>query len=152
VRIGERRWPYRVVATTRDGATIEIAGEPIVIAGWPTDESSPTKPVVVAGELLTVLVASASGAAVAASPTRVATSAPVPGGSGAIVPPMPGRILEVRVSEGQTVAADDVLVVLEAMKMRNEVRAPRAGTVRKLRVRAGDSVRANEPMLEIEPG
>jgi biotin carboxyl carrier protein len=151
VRIGARRWPYRVLARTREGATVEIAGETLVIAGWPTDEPSPTKPVAVAGELTSVRVTSATGGTVAAPSPGAAAGAAPPGGSGAIVPPMPGRILEVRVAEGQAVAANELLLVLEAMKMRNEVRAPRAGTVRRLRVRPGDSVRANEPMLEIEP-
>jgi glutaconyl-CoA decarboxylase len=64
-----------------------------------------------------------------------------------ILPPMPGRILEVRVKAGDRVEAGALLLVLEAMKMRNEIVAPRAGRVVSVRVTAGASVRAREPML-----
>jgi biotin carboxyl carrier protein len=61
----------------------------------------------------------------------------------AIVSPMPGRIVKVLVAEGETVAARQGLVVVEAMKMENELRAPRAGTVAEVRVREGAPVEAN---------
>jgi biotin carboxyl carrier protein len=61
----------------------------------------------------------------------------------AIVSPMPGRIVKVLVGEGDAVAARQGLVVVEAMKMENELRAPRAGTVTEVRVRKGALVEAN---------
>ena len=60
-----------------------------------------------------------------------------------IVSPMPGRIVKVLVTPGQAVAARQGLVVVEAMKMENELRAPRAGTVADVRVREGAPVEAN---------
>ena len=60
-----------------------------------------------------------------------------------IVSPMPGRIVKVLVARGQAVAARQGLVVVEAMKMENELRAPRAGTVADVRVREGAPVEAN---------
>jgi biotin carboxyl carrier protein len=60
-----------------------------------------------------------------------------------IVSPMPGRIVKVLVSAGDVVAAWQGLVVVEAMKMENELRAPRAGTIAEVRVREGAPVEAN---------
>ena len=60
-----------------------------------------------------------------------------------IVSPMPGRIVKVLVKTGDAVAARQGLVVVEAMKMENELRAPRAGTVAEVRVREGAPVEAN---------
>lgn len=70
--------------------------------------------------------------------------------SGAIKAPMPGSIVKVLVGEGDPVKVNQSLVIVEAMKMENEVRSPVAGTVRKVNVAAGDSVGTTEPMLEIE--
>jgi glutaconyl-CoA/methylmalonyl-CoA decarboxylase subunit gamma len=64
---------------------------------------------------------------------------------------MPGKILEVRVREGDTVRKGDVLLRLEAMKMSNEIASPADGIVRGLRVAAGANVRAREPMFYIAP-
>jgi len=71
--------------------------------------------------------------------------------SGSIKAPMPGSVVKVLVAEGDSVEVNQSLVIVEAMKMENEVRSPVAGTVRTVSVAAGDSVGTTEPMLEIEP-
>ena len=63
---------------------------------------------------------------------------------------MPGRVVEVLVEEGATVEAGQGLVVLEAMKMENEIEAEAAGTVVKVHVEAGQPVEAGDPLFEIE--
>jgi biotin carboxyl carrier protein len=72
--------------------------------------------------------------------------------SGVIKAPMPGSVVKVLVGEGDTVTVNQSLVIVEAMKMENEVRSPVAGTVKRVNVAAGDSVGTTEAMLEIEPG
>lgn len=67
----------------------------------------------------------------------------------AIVAPMPGRVVKVLVTPGATVAARQGLVVVEAMKMENELRAPRGGTVAEVRVREGAAVDANTVLVVI---
>lgn len=67
----------------------------------------------------------------------------------AVCAPMPGIILSVLVDEGQVVAAGDPLLVLEAMKMENEIHAPRAGMVKKILVREGSDVRQGTPLIEL---
>ena len=63
---------------------------------------------------------------------------------------MPGRIVRVLVKAGDVVAAQQGLVVVEAMKMENELRAPRAGTVTDVRVVDGMSVDANSVLMVME--
>lgn len=64
--------------------------------------------------------------------------------------PMPGRVLELSVAVGQSVESGVRLVVLEAMKMENEVLAPRAGTVKRVHVSRGDTVERNAVLVELE--
>ncbi len=61
--------------------------------------------------------------------------------------PMPGNILKVNVSVGQAVKEGDVLVILEAMKMENEIMAPRAGTVSQVLVSKGSTVDTGAAMV-----
>jgi len=64
--------------------------------------------------------------------------------------PMPGLVVAVLVTEGQLVEKGDVLVILESMKMQNELKSPKAGTVARLRVKPGDSVEQRQKMLSVE--
>ena len=64
--------------------------------------------------------------------------------------PMPGMVVAVPVQNGQAVRKGDVLIILESMKMQNELRSPRAGTVTRLRVAPGDRVEKKETMLSVE--
>jgi biotin carboxyl carrier protein len=64
--------------------------------------------------------------------------------------PMPGKVLRVLVKPGDTVQPRQGLVVVEAMKMENELRAARAGTVREVFVREGQSVDAGTPLVAVE--
>ena len=74
-----------------------------------------------------------SEAKAAPAPTAAPAAAPAPSGDGqAVECPMPGTILDVKVSEGQAVKAGDVLMILEAMKMENEIMAPCDGQVTSL--------------------
>ena len=79
--------------------------------------------------------ATMSAAAPAAKPAAAA-----PAGGAQVKAPMPGAILDVRVQNGQKVKMGDVLVILEAMKMENEIQAPCDGTVAGINVRKGDNV------------
>lgn len=63
--------------------------------------------------------------------------------------PMPGLVVTIPVSEGEEVAKGDVLVVLESMKMQNELKAPRDGKIGRIRVEAGDSVEQKQALLTL---
>ena len=77
-----------------------------------------------------------------------ATPAPAIGGT-PITAPMAGNIWKVVATEGQTVAAGDVLFILEAMKMETEVKAAQAGTVRGICVKAGDAVAVGDTVMTL---
>lgn len=64
--------------------------------------------------------------------------------------PMPGRVVDVLVAAGDAVHAGQGVVVVEAMKMQNEVRSPKDGVVKELRVAAGDTVNAGQVLVVVE--
>ncbi len=109
----------------------------------------------VAVEELGAGVAPVAAAPVAAAPAAPAPkAAPAPTASGAaggitVSSPMPGKILSVKASVGQAVKKGDVILVLEAMKMENEVVAPEDGTIATINVAANDSVEAGDTLATL---
>ena len=94
--------------------------------------------------------------AAAPAPAPAAPAAPAPqaaapaaGGAGDVVSPMPGTVLKVNVNNGDTVASGDVILILEAMKMENEIVAPCAGTVT-LNVKAGETVDTDAVLASVQ--
>lgn len=85
-------------------------------------------------------------------PRATTGAGPAPVGRIEVRPPMPGRVVRVAVAKGQRVPRHGSLVVLEAMKMQNEIPAPAAGTVREVCVREGQNVRASDVLVVLEPG
>jgi pyruvate carboxylase subunit B len=71
------------------------------------------------------------------------------GDAGPVVAPMPGLVVRVEVAEGQRVEAGAALVVIEAMKMENELRAPRAGVVKTVHVTPGEAVEKGAPLVTL---
>ena len=80
---------------------------------------------------------------------RAAGSKVAEGGEFHLKAPMPGLVVAIPVEEGQTVQQGQVLLVLESMKMQNELRAPRDGVVARVRVKAGDTVEQKQAMLSL---
>ena len=95
--------------------------------------------------------ASPAPAAVSApAPKQESAPAPAPSGDGnAVKAPMPGNILKISVTVGQTVSEGETLLVLEAMKMENEVTADRSGTVTGIIAAKGQTVETGDPLVVI---
>ena len=98
--------------------------------------------------------AAAAPAAPAAAPVAAATptAAPAAGALAAgevVTSPMPGNILKINVTQGQKVNEGDVLIVLEAMKMENEISATKSGTVAQINVTKGAVVETGTPLVVI---
>ena len=124
---------------TLNGRTYEVeveAGKAMLLAEYEAVAPAP--------------VAAAPVAAPAAAAPAAAPAAPVVTGAGeAVNAPMPGNILKVNVAVGQAVKEGDVLVVLEAMKMENEIMAPKNGTVTQVLVQKGSTVDTGAPLVVI---
>lgn len=86
----------------------------------------------------------------AAAPSATPVPAPVEAGSGAkVLAPLPGTVTEVCVKVGDAVAMGDTVVVLEAMKMQNNIEAENSGTVTSVLVSKGDTVMEGAPLITI---
>lgn len=94
---------------------------------------------------------SASEVKAPAAAPKAAPAPSAPAGAGEkVTAPMPGNILAVNVSAGQTVKSGDVLMILEAMKMENEIMAPKAGKVTSVSVAKGSTVATGDVLCTIE--
>ena len=83
----------------------------------------------------------------APAPAPAAAAAPVPAGAETVKAPMPGKILSVAVSAGQAVKKGETLLILEAMKMQNEIAAPHDAVVAEVRVAANQTVSTGDDMV-----
>ena len=90
--------------------------------------------------------AAPKAAAPAAKPAAAPKAAPVANGT-KVNAPMPGTILDVKVAQGQAVKKGDILCILEAMKMENEILAPQDGTVAQVTVSKGASVNSGDVLV-----
>ena len=127
VSVGEGR--------VRKDVTAEVNGKRITVALWvpEPDDDGPPRP-----------------HSTAAKPRRQHHGGVLGSGSGTVSVPMQGTIVKVAVEVGQTVDAGDVIVILEAMKMENNVNAEKSGVVKSIKVAAGDSVSAGDVIAVIE--
>ncbi len=88
----------------------------------------------------------------APAPAAPAPAAPVASGAAGAVKiesPMPGKILAIKANAGQAVKKGDVVMILEAMKMENEITAPEDGTVASINVAVGDSVESGDTLASL---
>jgi len=121
------------------GSTVDTGATLVTIGGTATAAAPVAAPAPAAAPV-------AAPAAPVAAPAAAPAPAPVAGGD-AVSAPMPGNILKVNVTAGQAVKEGEVLVVLEAMKMENEILAPRAGTVAQVLVNKGATVDTGATMI-----
>ena len=96
-----------------------------------------------------VPAASAPVAAAPAPAPAAAPAAPAVGAGEKVTAPMPGTILDVKVSQGASVSKGDVIMVLEAMKMENDIVAPCDGSVTSIVVKKGDSVQSGDTLATV---
>ncbi|PCI44677.1 MAG: oxaloacetate decarboxylase subunit alpha [Moraxellaceae bacterium] len=85
----------------------------------------------------------------AAAPVASVQSAPVSSGGEPLAAPLAGNIFKINVTAGQQVEEDQVLIILEAMKMETEIRAPRSGTIGQVMIKEGDSVTVGDTLLTL---
>ena len=95
-------------------------------------------------------IARAATPAPAPAPAAPAMSRPAPAGQGGIKSPLPGVILDIKVNKGDTVKRGQTLMILEAMKMENDIKSDRDGTVTAINVCNGESFLEGTDLLIIE--
>ncbi|ASJ09428.1 pyruvate carboxylase [Thermococcus siculi] len=83
------------------------------------------------------------------APAVPATPTPAAAGEGVVTAPMPGKILRILVKEGEQVKTGQGLLILEAMKMENEIPAPKDGVVKKILIKEGDTVDTGQALIEL---
>ncbi len=91
----------------------------------------------------------AAPAAAPAAPAAPAPAAPAVGEGEKVCAPMPGTILDVKTSNGQKVSKGDVIMVLEAMKMENDIVSPCDGTITSIVVKKGDNVQSGDTLATV---
>ncbi len=120
--------------------TITVNGTPYSVTVEEGASSAPAAPVAAAPAAAPAPTPAAPKAAPAASGSQ---------GSVKVEAPMPGNILDVKVSVGAAVTSGQVLCILEAMKMENEIVSPQDGTVASVNVSKGDSVEAGQVIITL---
>ena len=141
---------YKIVV---DGNSVLVNGQPFVV-GFENDRvlvDGASYDVVLEGERVIVSGIAhdltVEGLGEEKAGPRAAT---LVAGEGAVVAIMPGKIIRVLVAEGEEVAEGDVVCILEAMKMENELKAPQSGTVQSVHVQPGQDVETGAVLAEIE--
>jgi acetyl-CoA/propionyl-CoA carboxylase biotin carboxyl carrier protein len=117
----------------RRDAVVEVNGKRFNVSAWVPE-----------------MAGVAAGPAKAARPKRSASAGVATAGSGQVAVPMQGTIVQVLVEVGQTVEADEAVVILEAMKMENNISADKSGTIVEIKVAVGDTVGAGDIVIVIE--
>lgn len=142
---------YKVVV---DGNSFLVDGQPFVVGfdadqvlvdGTPYDVKLEDDKAVVSGIAYSLSVAGLEEERVGPKVT-----AAVAASEGAVTAIMPGKIIRVLVAEGDTVEEGDVICILEAMKMENELKAPKAGVVKVVYAQPGQDVETGAVLAEIE--
>lgn len=138
-----KRYTITVNGQAYDVQVEENASGAPVAAAVPVAAPAPAAPA--AAPAPTAAPAAAAPAAPAAAP------APAPAADAEVVSsPMPGTILDIKVSAGSKVSKGDVLVVLEAMKMENDIVAAHDATVAAVHVQKGDSVESGSALVSLQ--
>lgn len=117
-----------------NGKMYQVEVEEVGVSNQPSFSPAPQAPVV------------APQAPVASTPAPAPASAPV---EGALSAPMPGTIIDIKVTEGQSVKAGDVILILEAMKMENEIVAPSDAKIVKIHTNKGAAVSTGDALVTL---
>ena len=131
---------YEVAVKDINGQNVEVEvnGNPYTVELAEAPKTEKPRPVI------------ARPAAAAPAASAAPTPRPAAGAAGATKSPLPGTVLSVNVTVGQTVKAGDVALVLEAMKMENNINCGRDGVVKAIYVQKGDNVLEGADLLLVE--
>ncbi|MFB3118979.1 MAG: biotin/lipoyl-containing protein [Stenotrophomonas maltophilia] len=143
VKVGDRWYTVEVGDLTRSPVEVIVEGESFFVdlENLPLPPQPPPRPR--RGRTGTPAVAALPPSATEAAPHQ-------PSSDNILRSPMPGRVMSITVRPGQRVSAGEEVCVVEAMKMEQSIRAPRAGVIKAIHVQPLDSVSADDPLIELE--
>ena len=137
VKIGERWYTVEVEEPLVSPARVTVEGETFLVDVDTDSVQRRTRP-------------AGFRAPASAPPARSSAPAPSASSDSIITSPMSGKVLAIRVKPGSAVASGEEVCVVEAMKMEQSIRAPRAGTVKKIHVKPLDQVQIHAPLVELD--
>jgi biotin carboxyl carrier protein len=130
LKIGGKTYQVEIKSLTADNARVLVDGKEVQVdISMPQNAPKASRPVA------------------KKSPAKQSAPRAAPASSRSLLSLMPGVVVKVLVKEGQQVAAGDVLLVLEAMKMENEIRSDRSGTIGGIDVTPGQQVQTGDPLV-----
>ena len=143
VRVGDRWYTVEVGDLTRSPVKVIVEGESFFVdlENLPLPPQPPPRPR--RGRTRSPAVAPPLASATDAAPHQ-------PPSDNVLRSPMPGRVMSITVRPGQRVSAGEEVCVVEAMKMEQSIRAPRAGVIKAIHVQPLDVVSADDPLIELE--
>lgn len=142
LNINDTKYEVEVKSFNLKTATLRINGKTLEVN---------VEEVVSATPALGAPAARKATAPAAASTARVANApGPAPAGGDGVKAPIPGAILSIAVKEGDTIEAGQLILVMEAMKMENQIKSTRAGKITKLCVQPGDAVAQGQDLVLLE--
>jgi len=160
VAVGADRFEAKVAKPAADKRTVEVGGKGYEFRVIEASAESGRYVLELSGERIPIVVSDVmKGGAAAArgrDPAAAAVAAakraakPTEAGAEGVRAPMPGKIVDVFVEPGDKVDAGDVVLILEAMKMENELRAPKKATVKSVLVKKADPVAGGQLLVALE--
>jgi biotin carboxyl carrier protein len=147
VKVGDKLHDVTVDDVTGHPVTVTVDGRPFEV--WIQEDEGPPP----AASAPAPLAAAPASAAVIQTPDPLTVAAQprrMERGGRTVRAPMPGKITQVAVAAGQTVERGQLLCVLEAMKMNNQVRSPREGTIGEIVTATGEQVNYGDPLVVFE--
>lgn len=133
--------PFEVDVEEITGAMPQIEVRPMARPSSPVPKAAPLRPA-------PTITSSPAAARPAAAPT--ATRPAVTAKPGVVCALMPGSVIDIKVNVGDQVKTGDVIIILEAMKMENEVTAPKDGTIKEIKAQKGQAVNTGDELIVIE--
>ena len=139
IKVGERWYTVQVGDTEHSPVEVTVEGETYQVEVEGLSPRPPPRPATERRRPPRIV-----------PPPRLGRASATPASDNILRTPMPGRVLAVMVRPGDQVSPGDEVCVVEAMKMEQTIRAHRSGVVRNVNVQPMDSVRANDPLIELE--
>ena len=143
VKVGDRWYTVEVGDLTRSPVEVVVEGESFFVDIESLQIPPQPSPRPRRGRTRTPVVAPPPPSGTGAAPQH-------PPSDNILRSPMPGRVMSITVRPGQRVSAGEEVCVVEAMKMEQSIRAPRAGVIKAIHVQPLDSVSADDPLIELE--